>query len=178
MKKYAAIAGAFLASILAANFAVAHIGHQEAPGAPHTLPVGFGLDAPSGVYIVGVTLVLRDVLQRRAGKGVTFALILAGAALSALFSPALAIASGVTFLASELVDFALYSALQERSERLAILLSNAVSVVVDSALFLWLAFGSLHFVEGQVVGKVYATIAAFLVLEALRARRRPVAVAA
>jgi hypothetical protein len=31
--------------------------------------------------------------------------------------------------------------------------------VVDSALFLWLAFGSLDYLAGQVIGKSYSTIA-------------------
>jgi hypothetical protein len=32
--------------------------------------------------------------------------------------------------------------------------------VVDSAAFLWLAFGSLDFLAGQVVGKAWAVLAA------------------
>jgi hypothetical protein len=35
--------------------------------------------------------------------------------------------------------------------------SNTVGLVVDSALFLLLAFGSLEFLAGQVVGKLWMT---------------------
>jgi hypothetical protein len=42
---------------------------------------------------------------------------------------------------------------------LAIVLSCLAGAVVDSALFLWLAFGSFDHITGQVIGKVYAAIA-------------------
>jgi uncharacterized PurR-regulated membrane protein YhhQ (DUF165 family) len=165
---------AYLGSIVFANYAIGHIGTQVATGAPHTLPVGFGLVAPSGVYVVGVTLVLRDVMQRQSGKAVTFALIVLAALLTLLISPALALASGVAFFASETVDFAVYSTVERRTFLGAVLASNAVSIVVDSALFLYLAFGSLAFLEGQVVGKAIATLVAVAVLAALRVRRQVV----
>lgn len=172
----AATAAAFLGSVVAANWAIANIGTQYAPGTPHVLPVWPGIEAPSGVYVVGVTLVLRDVLQRRTNRGVTFALIVVGAALSAVFSPALALASGLAFLISETVDLSIFSAVEPRwGFEAGVVTSNAVSIVVDSALFLWLAFGSLAFVEGQVIGKALATLAALLVIVAMRARRTAVA---
>tara|TARA_Y100000310_G_C20620388_1_gene782963 strand:- start:915 stop:1094 length:180 start_codon:yes stop_codon:yes gene_type:complete len=42
--------------------------------------------------------------------------------------------------------------------------SNGVGMVADSALFLWLAFGSLAFIEGQVIGKLYMTALAVALL--------------
>jgi multidrug efflux pump subunit AcrB len=48
--------------------------------------------------------------------------------------------------------------------------SVAAGAVVDSALFLWLAFGSLAFIEGQIVGKVYAAIA-FVMARAMLQQR-------
>lgn len=169
-KPYGAIltAALYLASIVAANYAITHIGSQPFPGGPHVLPVGFGLTAPSGVYVVGVTLVLRDIVQRQSGKWATFLLILAAAAATWLISPSLALASTAAFLASELVDFAIYTSLERRTFYGAILASNAASIVVDSALFLWLAFGSLAFIEGQIVGKAIATLAAVAVLALIR----------
>lgn len=167
----AAISALYLGSIIAANWAIAHVGSQPFPGGPHVLPVGFGLDAPSGVYIVGLTLVLRDLVQRQVGKPATFALIAIGALISATFAPSLAVASGVAFLASETVDFAVFSATERFGLLRAVALSNAVSVVVDSLVFLSIAFGSLAFIEGQIVGKVWATIAGLVVLAAVQARR-------
>lgn len=169
--KTVTLAALYLGSIVAANWAIAHVGDQKFPGSPHVLPVGFGLDAPSGVYIVGLTLVLRDILQRQVGKPVTFALIGVGALVSATFAPSLALASGVAFLISETADFAVFSLTERFGVLRAVALSNAVSVVVDSLVFLWIAFGSPMFIEGQVVGKVWATLAGLLVLGALRWRR-------
>lgn len=168
----AATAAAFLDCILASNYAISHIGTQPFPGGPHVLPVGFGLSAPSGVYVIGVTFILRDVLQRTVGKAVTFALILVGAALTALFAPSLAFASAVAFLASESADFATFLLAEKRlGFTPAMVASNAVGIVVDSWLFLTLAFGSTAFIEGQIVGKAWATLAALIVITGLRVRR-------
>jgi hypothetical protein len=52
-----------------------------------------------------------------------------------------------------------------------VLASGVVGAAVDSALFLWLAFGSLDYLTGQIVGKLWASIAAFFILLALRRRR-------
>jgi len=165
------LAAAYLGSIVAAAWAITHVGHQYAPGAPHVLPVWPGIEAPSGVYLVGLTLVLRDVLQRRVGKRVTFGLILVGAALSALISPAVAVASGCAFLASESVDFGVFTLVEKHGLYRAVLASNAVSIVVDSVIFLSLAFGSLAYVEGQVIGKALATLAGLAALIVMNQRR-------
>ena len=52
-----------------------------------------------------------------------------------------------------------------------VVLSNAVSLVVDSWLFLTIAFGSTAFIEGQIIGKVWATLAGVVVLAILQRRR-------
>jgi queuosine precursor transporter len=46
----------------------------------------------------------------------------------------------------------------------AVTLSNTVGLLVDSVLFLWLAFGSLAFLPGQLVGKAWMTGLAILLL--------------
>jgi len=82
-----------------------------------------------------------------------------GAILSvAVAPPALALASGAAFLLSELADFAVYTPLQRRRLMLAVLLSGIAGAVVDSILFLYLAFGSLDYLLGQVIGKLYASV--------------------
>ncbi len=55
----------YVGSIVGANYMIGHIG-KVIPGA-HVLPVGFGLYAPSGVYLASLALVSRDLLQRSAG---------------------------------------------------------------------------------------------------------------
>ena len=80
-------------------------------------------------------------------------------ALSYFVAPAFALASGVAFLVSELADLAVYTPLERRSWIGAVALSNTVGLVVDSMLFLALAFGSQEFLAGQVVGKAWMTLA-------------------
>jgi uncharacterized PurR-regulated membrane protein YhhQ (DUF165 family) len=145
----------YVATIFAANWLIQHVG---------IVPVGFGLMAPAGVFAAGLALTLRDIVQATLGRAAVIAAILIGAALSYLVSPAFAVASGVAFLVSELADLAVYTPLTRRSWLGAIALSNTVGLVIDSVLFLWLAFGSLEFLAGQVVGKAWMTLLAVVLL--------------
>lgn len=124
------------------------------------VPVGLGLYAPAGVYAAALVLVARDALHEAGGRPWVLAGVAVGAALSAGLSGPLALASGAAFAVSELADWLVYSRVRRRGAPLAVLASGAVGLVVDSALFLWLAFGSLDFLAGQVVGKGWATLAA------------------
>lgn len=164
---------ALAASVLLANLMIATVG-QCAPGAPCVLPVWPlpPLYAPSGVYAVGLALLARDWLHEAGGRGWVLAGVALGAALSALLSPQLALASWLAFAISELADYAVYSPLRARGRPLAVLLSGAAGAVVDSATFLWLAFGSLDFLAGQVVGKVWIAALAAGALWLMQ-RRRP-----
>ena len=144
----------FALTIPAANWLIGHAGTKCVPDGPCLIPVAPGLMAPSGVTMIGIALVLRDLVQRRLGVGVAVGAILAGAALSALVAPpALVVASAAAFLLSELADFAVYTPLARRRLIVAVVASSLVGLVVDSIVFLWLAFGSLDFLAGQVVGK-------------------------
>ena len=157
---------AFIACVFGANWAIQTFGF---------VPVGFGLMAPAGVYFAGLTFTFRDLAHERVGRGWVIVAIIIGAALSAIVSPTFAIASGVAFLLSEMADLAVYSPLRRRNWLGAVAASNTVGLVVDSALFLWLAFGSLEFLTGQVVGKAWMTVLAIIVLGGVRAlsqRRR------
>lgn len=122
------------------------------------VPVGFGLSAPVGVYFAGLAFTLRDAVQETLGRGWVLAAIIVGALVSALLSTQFALASAVAFLLSELADFAVYTPLRERTWLGAVAASNTVGALVDSALFLWLAFGSLAFLAGQMVGKLWMTL--------------------
>lgn len=157
---------AYIACIPVANWLIQHIGTVCPPDGPCLIPVAPGLMAPSGVLMAGLALVLRDLVQRR--LGVTYGLIAigAGTVLSAARAPApLVVASAVAFLLSELADFAVYTPLQKRGLVLAVAASSLVGLVADSLLFLWLAFGSLEFLAGQIVGKA---IMVALTLPAIR----------
>lgn len=163
----------YIGMIFAANWMIQHVGTSPAPGAAKVVAVGFGLSAPAGVLAAGFALTLRDVVQVTLGRLAVVAAIIVGAGLSYLVSPTFALASGTAFLLSELVDFAVYTPLERKTWLGAIALSNTVGAVVDSALFLWIAFGSLQFLPGQVLGKTYMTIAALVLLGlAVRPRLR------
>jgi len=157
--------------IPAANWLIGNAGTVCVPNGPCLVPVAPGLMAPSGVLMIGLALVLRDLVQRRLGVGFAAVAVLAGAALSAFLAPpALVIASAVAFLLSEFADLAVYTPLQKRRLVLAVAASGAVGLVVDSVVFLWLAFGSLDYLAGQVVGKAWM-VALSLPLVALLRRR-------
>jgi hypothetical protein len=162
---------AFAASIPAANWMIGHVGTVCVPSGPCLLPVAPGISAPSGVLMVGFALVLRDLVQRRIGKLWTLVAIVAGTILSALLAPpALVIASSTAFLLSELADFVVYSPLQRRGLLTAVIASGAAGILVDSVLFLWLAFGDLSFLAGQVIGKAWAILLSLPVVWLLRER--------
>jgi uncharacterized PurR-regulated membrane protein YhhQ (DUF165 family) len=134
--------------------------------------------APSGVLMIGLALVLRDLVQRRLGRGVALLSIVAGAALSgAVAPPALVFASAGAFLLSELADFAVYTPLQRRGLVVAVLASSVVGLIADSLLFLWLAFGSLEFLEGQILGKLWMVLLALPVVHWIRRHETPSQVA-
>lgn len=159
----------FLGSIPLANWMIQHVGTLCVPGGPCLVPVAPGLLAPSGVLTVGVALVLRDVVQRCLGLGWGLTAIAGGTALSIWIAPpALVVASGLAFALSELADFAVYTPLQRRQLTLAVVGSSVVGLVVDSVVFLLLAFGSLQFLPGQVVGKLWAVLIAIPLMRLLR----------
>lgn len=160
---------AYTATIPAANWLIGNAGTVCVPQGPCLIPVAPGLMAPSGVQMVGLALVLRDLVQHSLGKGWAIAAIIAGALLSGLLAPGpLVVASAAAFLLSELADFAVYTPLQRRRLLLAVALSGVAGAAVDSAVFLWLAFGDLSFVAGQVVGKLWMTAAAMPVIAMAR----------
>ena len=161
----------FTLTIPAANWMIGNVGLTCVPAGPCLIPVAPGLAAPSSVVVVGLAFVLRDLVQRRLGTRVALVAIGLGAAMSAFLAPAqIVVASTAAFLLSELADFAVYTPLQRRRFVLAVALSSLVGLVVDSALFLYLAFGSFEFLLGQVVGKAWMVLLALPFAAWLRRR--------
>ncbi len=162
---------AFILTIPAANWMIGNVGAVCPENSPCLIPVGFDVMAPSGVIMVGLALVLRDLVQRRLGKLWALGSIVVGALLSALIAPqALVLASGAAFLVSELADFAVYTPLQKKRLVLAVFMSGVVGLVVDSILFLQLAFGSLDFLSGQIIGKTWMIVLALPIIWWIRRR--------
>lgn len=139
----------YLACIVGANWAIQRYGFVS---------VGFGLVAPAGVWFAGLAFSARDLVQRTLGRSWVIVAIIGGAGLSWFISPSFAIASGVAFLVSESIDMAIYTPLYRKHPYASILTSNTAGAVVDSMLFLWIAFGSIQFWEGQVVGKLWTIL--------------------
>jgi hypothetical protein len=52
----------------------------------------------------------------------------------------------------------------------AVAASSVVGLIVDSIVFLWLAFGSLEFLPGQIVGKLWMVVLAVPFVAYLRRR--------
>lgn len=168
---------AFVITVVGANWALLTYG---------IVPIGFGLEAPASVYFVGLTFTFRDGLRERLGfKGALVAIAI-GSILSYILEvrqdgdliARIAIASAAAFAVSEFSDAVVYERIRQRSRLLAIIGSNTVGLVVDSALFLSLAFGSLEFLTGQVVGKFYMTVTAVVLIVAWERGRRLRAAAA
>jgi queuosine precursor transporter len=151
--------GLYVATIFGANWAIERFG---------LVAVGFGLEAPAAVYFVGLAFTLRDLTQSLLGRRWVVAAILAGAGASWFVSSNFALASAVAFLVSETADFLLYTPLARERWLTAVVASNVVGAVVDSVIFLSIAFGSLELVRGQVVGKLWMTLAAAAVLSVVR----------
>jgi len=166
-----AVFAAFVGTVVAANWALGRYG---------IVPIGFGLAAPAGVYFAGLAFGLRDALHELGGRRWVLAAIALGAGVSYLIEDAatipggylpIAAASGLAFAVSELADFAVYDPLRRRQWSVAVIASNVVGAVVDSLLFLTLAFGSTAHWFGNTVGKFYMVAIALPVVWLTRRRR-------
>jgi uncharacterized PurR-regulated membrane protein YhhQ (DUF165 family) len=168
----------FALTIPAANWLIGHAGTVCVPDGPCLIPVAPGLMAPSGVTMIGVALVLRDLVQRRLGLAISAGAIVAGSLISALVAPpSLVVASAVAFLLSELADLAVYTPLARRRLVAAVVASSMAGLVVDSILFLWLAFASLEFLPGQIVGKAWMVLLSIPLVAWLRRRDQRLGIA-
>lgn len=163
-----AVFAAFVGTVIAANWALGRYG---------IVPVGLGLEAPAGVYAAGLAFGLRDVLHEFGGRRWVVTAIATGAAVSYVIEDAatipgghtaIAVASAAAFGLSELVDLAVYTPLRERNWPAAVVTSNVAGAVVDSALFLWLAFGTLDHMAGQVWGKALMVVPAVAAMWGVR----------
>lgn len=163
-------AAAFLACIVAANAALERWG----------IVTVLGVTAPAGVLFAGLTFGVRDVVHELGGSRIVLALVAAGAALSYMQSDgatipgghaSIAVASGAAFALSELADLAVYAPLRERRWLAAVVASNIAGTLIDSALFLWLAFGSLDHIDGQIIGKAAMILPAVILVRYVRRRR-------
>lgn len=149
---------AFVGTIVLANWLTSEHGF---------VAVGLGLTATAGTYAAGLAFGFRDAVHEAFGRVGVVSAILAGAALTWWISPAFAVASGTAFLVSEMADFSVYAPLRKRGLITAVLASNVIGLLVDTFLFLWIAFGweSISGAwKGQALGKLWVTLATLAVI--------------
>lgn len=138
----------YLGSIVIANLLVMHFGIVELAG----------LSFPAGAVAVGFTFTARDLVQRRYGKWGCWLWMLAAAAISALFSPTLALASLGAFVVAEGLDWAVFTA-TPLSFRGRAIFSNIVGTPLDSVVFVYLAFGPVwDAMWGQTIVKLASSL--------------------
>ncbi|MFL4491799.1 VUT family protein [Streptomyces sp. VTCC 41912] len=150
----------YMTTIPAANWALHRYG---------IVSVGFGFKAPAAVFLAGPALILRDLVQWTLGRRAALIALTFGVILSfAAADPGFALASAVAFGVSEAADMAVFSQLSPRWVR-AVFAGGVIGILLDSLLFLSIAFGSLDFLGGQLVGKIYGVLLGSLTV-ALRRR--------
>lgn len=159
---------AFLTLIVAANWMTSTYG---------LIPVGFGLVTTAGTWAAGLVLLARDLVQDTAGHRIMLASIGAGALLSALLAnPQIALASGIAFALSELLNWAVYTPIRRHGWARAVIPSNIAGAFLDTVVFLSIAgFPVWVAVPGQMLAKTVATLAVVIPVVVARALlRQPV----
>lgn len=159
----------FILTVPASNWVIVNVGLVCEPNGPCLIPVAPGIMAPSSVVVAGMALVLRNAVQAFIGASFSLVAVAIGTLLSALFAePALVIASATAFCFSELADFAVYTPMRKRFPAFSVVMAGLVGSFVDSAIFLSLAFGSIDFIVGQVLGKFWMSLLAGVIIRYFR----------
>ncbi len=161
----------FILTIPVGNWVVVNVGLVCEPNGPCLIPVAPGLMAPSAVMIAGLALVLRNAVQAFLGAYFSLLAVAVGTFLSAFFAePSLVVASAAAFCFSELADFAVYTPMRKRFPAFSVVMAGLVGSIIDSAIFLSLAFGSIDFIVGQVLGKFWMSLLAGVIIRYFRAQ--------
>jgi uncharacterized PurR-regulated membrane protein YhhQ (DUF165 family) len=160
---------------------MAQVGTNKIVDVPFT-----DLTAPGGTFLIGIALAMIELAHRTAPgrrEGFVNAQVMVACgwvasgglaaylALLNVMSPddplfdrlagtwRIVAASLVAFAISETIDNTFGAWLRDRIPDAArVVATNAVSVPLDSVVFLLIAFGSLEFIEGQIVVKYAATV--------------------
>jgi queuosine precursor transporter len=174
--RLAVLTGLYVAVVVSAQ-----VGTNKIVDVPFT-----DLTAPGGTYLIGIALSLielahRTAPTRREGFVNAQVMVVCGFGASALLAAYLAIldamppddalfdrlsgtwrivlGSLLAFIVSETIDNSFGAWLRDRvHDALRVIATNAVSVPLDSVVFLLVAFGSLEFIEGQILVKYAVTI--------------------
>jgi len=129
--------------------------------AKYIVSIGFGYQAPAGVWCIGGILAIRDWVQDVRGLRWSMLLVAIASIISLIISVYtgwaglrnIAIGSFVAFLFSETADAVIYTPLRQKHRYSGIVLSVMGGAIIDSMIFLWIAFRSFDFLPGQIIGK-------------------------
>lgn len=123
--------------------------------------------------MIGAALLLRDAVHEFWGRSTTIVLILLGGLVSVPFVGShLLVASLLAFFVSEMADFFVYDRFRKQNKGTAVLASGVVGAALDTALFSYVAFGTLAWQPGLLLGKMYATLSVSAYLYARQAYNR------
>ncbi|MDD3267286.1 MAG: VUT family protein [Burkholderiales bacterium] len=160
----------FLSMIPLAGYAIRNIGTCT-PNVPCIIPVWTWpyIYAPSGVLFAGLAFVFRDILQRLTNIRIAIIAVIIGTILNyILVDGIIAIAGATAYLISETTDTIIYSLLQKYNLILAILISALFGLVIDTLVFLQMAFHSLDYADGQIIGKLWMVLLSIPIIKACR----------
>lgn len=177
MKLFAPLAALFFGLVILANW----LASKYTVHVPLTDYV-----APAGVFCIGGVLVLRDWMQQLKGLAWTMSIVYAAGLVSWLVGDLagwtglekIAVASVIAFSVSETVEALVFTPLRKKHLTAGVGLSATVGNVLDSWIFIGLAFGGTwpwtqHFFMGNFVGKL-EMIAVGTALTAVRRIALPV----
>lgn len=163
---------AFISCVPAANWLIAHVGTVCIPEGPCLVPVWPGILAPSGVVLAGLSFILRDLVQEALGVLWAIVAVLIGGIIAVVIaSPVLAMASVAAFLIAETADLLVFTKLRRRGLVFASVISSVIGLVLDSLIFVQIAFGDPTYIVGQSIGKAWMVLAALPLLIAIQRAR-------
>lgn len=125
----------------------------------------FSLTFPLGAMWIGLTFSFRDFVQRFWGHKKCWFWMLIATIVTYFFNAQVAIASIVSFIAAESVDWFIFYLLRHKTLKVRLIVSNLVSCPVDSILFVTIAFGVAWYSEavwGQALIKYSFGLVALL----------------
>jgi uncharacterized PurR-regulated membrane protein YhhQ (DUF165 family) len=138
----------YLMSIICANLLVSYYGI-----------ISFaGFVFPAGALMIGFCFTFRDIVQKYYGKYLCWLWMLLATIITIFFSKDIAIASGLAFMIAETMDWVIFTFVST-SFRKRIILSNVVSLPLDSLIFVPMVFGWLwEPIIGQAIVKIFFSL--------------------
>ena len=153
-----ALLAIYIGSVVAANLLTTQYGR---------VTIAPGLAATAGTFAICGVIMTRDLLQDALGRIAVLLAIFIGGGLSYLLaSHKIAVASLITFLVAESLEFTVYTPLRRHvgwgtgQWSGVVSAANLTGILADTLLFLWLAGFALTWpvIAGQLVGKAYVTV--------------------